>query len=413
MHVVVVGGGVVGLCCASELAAHGAEVTVVDAGAGPGVAGPASAGWIVPVLSAPLSGPGVVVHSTRQLLSGRAPFGVHPGAPARLARWLWGFVRSGHAVRHRDGLRAMLDLGSRSVALFAKLKAAGLAFEMHETGLVLAARTAEGLDEAVTLAADARAAGYEARYEVLDGAGLRALEPALAAGLAGGVHAAGEAHVRPEQFLDALARDVEGRDELRPGVAVRGIASDPGGVRVSTSHGPLAADRVIVAAGVWSGRLLRDLGVRLPLLPAGGYSLTAEGEGTAPAHALKLVEPSLALAPFADGLRIAGRFDLGRGTGAYGRGAVARLLARTRDYLADWRPRRPYLEYVGMRPATPDSLPLIGRVPGHERVFAATGHGMLGLTLAPATAAALVPHVLGDAAPAVLTPFALDRFARR
>ncbi|MQA77824.1 MAG: FAD-dependent oxidoreductase [Streptosporangiales bacterium] len=413
MHVVVVGGGVVGLCCARDLAAHGAEVTVLDTGAGPGVAGPASAGWIVPVLSAPLSGPGVVPHSTRQFLGGRAPFSVHPAPPGRLVRWLWGFVRSGNAVRHRDGLRAMLDLGSRSVALFAKLKAAGLAFEMHETGLVLAARTSEGLDEAVALAEGAHDAGYDHAYEVHDGAALRALEPALAAGLAGGVHARGEAHVRPEQLLDALTRDVEGRVELRTGIAARGIASGRGGVRVATSRGDLDADRVIVAAGVWSGRLLRDLGVRVPLLPAGGYSLTAEGDGTAPAHALKLVEPSLALAPFADGVRIAGRFDLGRGTGAYSRGAVAQLLARTREYLADWRPRQPYLEYAGMRPATSDSLPLIGRVPGHDGVFAATGHGMLGLTLAPATAAALVPHVLGDAAPAVLAPFALDRFARR
>jgi D-amino-acid dehydrogenase len=194
---------------------------------------------------------------------------------------------------------------------------------------------------------------------------------------------------------------------------VRGVERDGAGWTVATTSGPVLADRVVLAAGVDSAVLLRQLGVRVPLLPGTGYSVTASGTGTAPAHPLKLLEANIACSPFDGGLRLSGMFELGaRGHHVRAR-ALRRIRAGAGSYLRDWQPVEAGVAIAGMRPVTPDSLPLIGAVPGSDGVFTAAGHGTLGLTLAPATAAALVPQVLHGASAPELAPFAVERFTAR
>jgi D-amino-acid dehydrogenase len=161
----------------------------------------------------------------------------------------------------------------------------------------------------------------------------------------------------------------------------------------------------VIAAGLPTAPLLRRLGVRVPLIGARGYSVTLEGRGTPPRHALYLAEAKLGLSPFDGGVRIAGVFELGAKKDEPGVGE--RLLAAARPYLAGWRPDAdaPVEAWAGLRPATPDGLPLIGALPGLDGVFLATGHGMLGVTLAPATAAALAPLVLEGRDAPELAPF--------
>lgn len=413
MKVVVIGAGVVGLCTALALRREGAEVAVLDRILDAHGASAGNAGWVVPVLSAPLSGPGVLGDVVRASLHREGSVGVRPAAG--LLRWTVGFLRSSGRRRHRDGLRAVLDLAAGSVERFGELRASGVEFEMHRRGLLLAARTEHGMDEALALVDGARRAGYDGDTEVHTGASAGRLEPALSDSVHGAVFASAEAHVRPESVLAGLrAVLVAEGAELRGGVAVRGVERDgSAGWRVATSTGPVPADRVVIAAGVPSAALLRDLGVRVPLLSGKGYSVTARGTGTAPVHPVKLLEANLACSPFDDGVRLSGMFELGgRGEGVRSR-ALRRIQAGAARYLRDWRPAEIGLRIAGLRPSTPDSLPVIGAVPGRDGVFVATGHGTLGLTLAPATAAALAPLVLhGEVAP-VLAPFAVSRFGNR
>jgi D-amino-acid dehydrogenase len=413
VKVVVIGAGVVGLCTALALRREGAEVTVLDRTLDAHGASAGNAGWVVPVMSAPLSGPGVLGDVVRASLHGEGSVGVRPAAG--LLRWTVGFLRSSGRRRHRDGLRAVLDLAAGSVERFGELRASGVEFEMHRRGLLLAARTEHGMDEALALVDGARRAGYDGDTEVHTGASAGRLEPALSDSVHGAVFASAEAHVRPESVLAGLrAVLVAEGAELRGGVAVRGVERDgAAGWRVATSTGAVPADRVVIAAGVPSAALLCDLGVRVPLLSGKGYSVTARGTGTAPVHPMKLLEANLACSPFDDGVRLSGMFELGgRGEGVRSR-ALGRIQAGAARYLRDWRPAETGLRIAGLRPATPDSLPVIGAVPGRDGVFVATGHGTLGLTLAPATAAALAPLVLhGEVAPA-LAPFAVSRFGGR
>jgi D-amino-acid dehydrogenase len=412
VRVAVVGGGPVGLCVALELTRAGAEVVVLDRGEPDGGAAMANAGWVVPALSAPLSGPGVLTATARATLRGDGSLLVRGLPSPALLRWCAGFVRQCARPRHRAGVRALLGLGSLAVERFHRLHESGVEFEWHQAGLLLAARTDHGLREAEEIAETAREAGYTGRFEVHRGAAVRTLEPALGPEVLGGVHLRDEAHVRPETFVAGLRAWLAGHGaEVRDGCAVLGVEPAGRGWRVATGTGQVDADRVVLAAGAWTPALLAHLGVPAPVQPGKGYSLTAAGSGPAPAHPLKLVEANIACTPFDGGLRVSGMFELGARDGAVRTGPVRHVLRRARRYLPGWTPGSRAVRLAGMRPATPDSLPIVGAVPGRDGLFVATGHGTLGLTLAPATGSLLAPLVLHGRAAPELAPFTVDRFA--
>ena len=409
MRVVVAGSGVVGLWCARSLAASGVEVTVVGPDASPAASTPASAGWVVPVLAAPLAAPGLIRHSVAQLLRGEAAFsftGMSPG----LARWLVSFVHSGSAPRHRAGLRATLELATTSPAAFHALRTDGLDFELRHDGLVMVARTGAGLREAAALVEGAAAAGYPGKSDQLDPDALLALEPALADGAAGGIHARDELHVHPGQLNDALLDDLQGRGVRVLRRAVRAIVPATGGRwTVLTSGAPVTADKVVVAAGYWSRDIVASLGVRLPLQSAAGFSITATGPEP-PSLPLRLVEAHVAVTPFDGGVRLAGGFALGPPPARVSPRQLRKVVAAATPYLRSWQPTRVSATHVGLRPATPDSMPVVGELPGHRGVFVATGHGMLGLTLAPGTAAEIEHQIVSGAPTEIGAAFAVDRF---
>jgi D-amino-acid dehydrogenase len=414
VRIVVVGGGVVGLCCALELSDAGADVVVLDRDREPGGASIANAGWVVPVLSAPLAAPGIVTAVAKQAMRGETSLAVGPRVTPDLLRWGTRFLRSANHKAHRAGLRAMLALGARSVQQFIELADRGVEFEVHRRGLVIAARTAAGVREAFELVEMAERAGYGGTCEVHSGASLRRLEPALADDVVGGVHAREEIHVRPESVVAGLHAALELRGvEVRRGVRVLGVERDARGWSAGTPAGPVRADRVVVAAGMWTREVLRGLGVAVPLQPGKGYSVTAAGTGPTPRHAIKLLEANIACTPFADGLRISGMFELAPGSAAVRERALRKVRRSARRYLPGWQPSETGARLAGFRPSTPDSLPIIGPVPGANGVFAASGHGMLGLTLAPATGRALAALITTGTAPVDLAPFDVGRFGRR
>src|SRR4051812_31413503 len=179
MAVVVVGAGVVGLACAWELARAGADVVVVDRdAAGAGVSA-GNTGWVCPTITSPLPAPGMVQEGLRQLVTGGDAFVLRPRLDPTFVRWLWRFWRSCGSARHEAGTRALLELNRKTMELYDSYRDAGIGFEMHETGLVVAARTRAGLEPYRRTAVLLRALGYEGRVDELDGAEAAAREPAL------------------------------------------------------------------------------------------------------------------------------------------------------------------------------------------------------------------------------------------
>jgi D-amino-acid dehydrogenase len=390
----------VGLCCAWSLARRGAEVVVyerdrVGAGCSEG-----NTGWICPGLSAPLPAPGVMPAALRGMLRPGSPVLIRPFFGLDFLRWSWQFWRACAPERYRAGLEATVALSRRTFELFDELRAEGVDVELHSSGMLVAALTQGGVDEFAAMLKEAQAAGYEGEVRVLDGDAVRELEPAAGEGIVGGVHAPSERYVRPESFTQALADALRRRGtqvyEDREVRELRELQAE--------------ADAVVVAAGVWSGGLLDAAGVRMSMEAAKGYSVTARGDGALPRHAYYLAEAKVGCSTFGDALRIAGIFDLTGLDLSLRRKRLDLIVRSSLPYLRDWRPEHVELEWTGLRPYPADGLPVIGPVPGTDRLYAATGHGRMGITLAPPTGELLADVILNGARPSELAPFGLERF---
>jgi D-amino-acid dehydrogenase len=413
LRVVVVGGGVVGLFCAYELARSGAEITVVERDRCGGATSFGNAGWVVPSISAPMPAPGITAQALKMLFKSDGSLRLRPRLDPDFVRWCWRFWRNSTQERYEAGLKALLRLNEQTIQLYKGLRASGVEFEMYESGLLIAALSEETLEEYAELLEAAKVAGYAGEVQLLRKKALLKLEPALSDAVVGAVYAKDDLHVRPDSLVSGLAKYLIAKDvRILEDTEVYGLVpAGKDGWLVSTSREKLAADRVVVAAGMWSSELLAKLGVRIPLEAGKGYSVTASGRGTKPRHAMKLAEPNVACSPFEEAVRISGIFELGGRDLFVNRRLLERVLRSASVFLRDWVMEEPRFEWAGLRPTTPDDLPLIGAVPGFEQLYVATGHGMLGVTLAPATATAMVPLILDNRMPNVLQPFRVDRFA--
>jgi D-amino-acid dehydrogenase len=412
--VVVVGGGVIGLCVAEALQRRGAGVTVLDAGHCGAAASAGNGGWVTPGLCTPLSAPGTMGQALRWMLRPDSPLLLRPSVNPEFLRWSVDFARSTSVRRYRAGLAALVPLGERSLEAFDELRDAGVGFEMHADGLLFAATSLRHRDEELRVLRELHAYGYQGRLEVLDAGQARALEPTLGEAVAGAILAADERHVRPEQLTAGLAEHLRAAGTaIHEHTPVTGLWRDGLSWRVELDGGDsVRARRVVVAAGTATATLLAPLGLRLPLQGAKGYSVTDAEPALRPARPLYLLEAKVGVSPFAGGVRLAGTLELGSSDPSLNRRRLAALDAAAVRYLDGWRPGGGRREWAGFRPTLPDGLPAIGPVAGHDGVFVATGHQMLGVTLAPATAKILAPAVLDGGRSLELAPFSPDRFGR-
>jgi D-amino-acid dehydrogenase len=400
MRVAVVGGGAVGLACAYELVRRGAHVLVLERDRVGEGCSQGNTGWICPSLSAPLPAPGVMGAALRGMLRPGSPVLIRPIFGPAFLRWSWRFWRACTPEAYRAGTKATTALTRTAFELFDGLRAQGVDFEMESSGMIVAALTESGLEEYKTMIGEAQEAGYDKPVELLGREELRALEPAAGEAVVGAVRMPAERYVRPESLTRGLAEAIrQAGGEVREGTGVQSLQE-------------LDADAVVVAAGAWSGRLLEAVGVRLPLEAAKGYSVTARGSGRLPRHAFYLAEAKVGCSTFGDALRIAGVFDLTGIDLKVRRRRIELILRDSAQYFADWQPEDIELEWAGLRPYPPDGLPVIGRVPGRANVYVATGHGRMGITLAPVTGTLLADVILDGASPPELEPFSLERFGR-
>ena len=408
---VVVGAGVIGLACADTLRRRGREVVVLDRGEPGAACSSGNAGWITPALSAPIPAPGLTWSSLKWMVSSDSPLYISPAAAPGLARWLWRFWRHCNARDFERGLHAVAKLNMRTTPLFDQLARDGLEFELHRDGLLFVFRDERYMEATRAEFEHHRDYGY-AMPAPLGGAELKELEPALNDAARFGYLVGNEYHVRPETLAAGYAkRLVTAGVPVRSGVAVTGFRVTNGRVDgVETTEGGMAADEVLIAAGGWTGEVVAHLGARLPVQAGKGYSITIDGPGAAVRRPLYLGEARIGCSPFVGGLRFAGTMELsGVNTVLDQRriGGMRRGIARYLDL-----PLGPEegVEWVGMRPLTPDGLPMLGRVPGFANAFVATGHAMLGITMAPVTAEVMADIMVDQLDESTLRAFSPGRF---
>lgn len=407
-RVVVVGAGVVGLCTAWSLQRRGHEVVVLDSRTAPEAASWGNAGWVVPSLAAPVPGPGVPWFGVRSLATPGAPFRMRPSV--RLAPWLLAFTRNCSRPAHERGTLATLELGRNAHARFDELLASGVQFCLQDKGVRYVGRTQAAVQAELEMLAPAAAYGYVIPAEPDDATTTRELEPALSRAVAASAYVKGDRHLDPGELVEGLEswlaeRGVAvHRDQQVTGFVSRGDAV----TSVRTSAGSQQADAVVIAAGARSAALCRQLGYRLPLQAGKGYSFLADLP-VRPRTPLYLLEAKVAVTELARGVRFAGVMELSGVDPRLRPHRVQAMAAHASPYLHDWPDAVPQEQWAGLRPMTPDGLPVIGRVPFTDNVLVATGHAMLGVTLGPVTGEAVADLLDGRSDPR-LVPFSPDRF---
>lgn len=413
-RVVVVGAGVIGLASAWALRTRGAEVTVLERGLPGKGASAGNAGWIVPSMSTPLPAPGLVGTSVKWMLHSDSPLYIKPRVNPSFMRWMWGFYRNCRPGPYAAGMTALIDLNRTTFPLLDEMRADGVSFEMHKQGLLYVGMDAGGVAQEHEHVSELERFGFPIP-ELLDADAVQALEPALTSDVAGGFLLPDERHVRPESFTGGMVEWLTERGvQVLSGIDVRGI--DRRGSRVqavTTNIGPVEADAVLLAAGSWSGRVAKQMGFALPIEAGKGYSITIDHPLLDLRHPLDLVDARAAITPFDDALRVAGTMELSGLNTKLLQPRVHAIRAAARRYLRGWHDGGSEQVWVGMRPLTPDGLPIIGRVVGTPNLYVATGHQMLGVTLAPATGGAIADLILDGHSDVNLTPFDPARFGAR
>jgi D-amino-acid dehydrogenase len=415
-HILVVGGGVIGLSTADHALARGHRVTVLDR-EGPAGNGCSfgNAGMVVPSHFVPLAAPGAISLALRFLGHRESPFGVKPRLSLDLLRWGLRFARSAtraHVARASPILRDLHLASRRGYEELADTES-GAPFGLEKSGLLMFCKTAHGLAEEAATAEQARTLGVPA--EVLSPAEAAALDPGLRLDVAGAVYFPLDCHLDPGRLMATLQRRVAERGaDLAWGTTVTGWRVRGDRVdAVATNRGDLAADEYVLAAGAWSRTLARGLGLRLPLQAGKGYSLTWKQPRRRPRICSILTEARVAVTPMDGALRFGGTLELTGLDLRIDRARVRGIVRSIPQYLPDFS--REDFEGVpvwsGLRPCSPDGLPYVGRVARYQNLSVATGHSMMGVSLAPVTGRLLAEILSGE--PPSLDVRALDpnRFA--
>ncbi|GAB3576256.1 D-amino acid dehydrogenase [Amycolatopsis endophytica] len=413
-RVVIVGGGAIGLAAGYFLQRAGAEVVVLERGHVGDGASRGNAGWVTPMLSAPIPAPWVRRYALRNIAKPSSPLFIPPRLDPALALWLWRFWRYCNRRDHAAGLAAMAELNRRTMPLFDELRADGVEFDMWKKGLLFAFLTEQGAAHELASLRELARFGYEVPHVPLDSSAMRRLEPALSPRVSAGFLLAGERHVDPRTLTRGLADRLLDRGAvIRERLEVTGFETRGDRVTAAISHGErIEADRVLLAAGAWTKPLARKLGVDVPVQGGKGYSFTVRTENP-PAHPLYFGDTKVGVSSYADGrTRIAGTMELGGLDEKIRQGRVGAIAEQARTYLGDWAGGPIEDVWGGMRPLTYDGLPVIGRSSRYANVYVSTGHAMLGITLAPATGETLAELITTGSSPGVLRPFTPERFRK-
>jgi D-amino-acid dehydrogenase len=409
--VLVVGGGVVGVCTTHSLVERGVSTTLLERGEICSGASHGNGGWIFPSESAPIPGPGVIREALPWLLDPESPFWIQPRASLALLRWLWDFRRACNASAARESFRLRRALSLASLERFTEFaKKMDFDFGFTQRGLVLVFRTAKAMRDAQHDVDLLEAGGGSAQW--LDVEELRDRVPSLSADLIGGLEFTDDAHITPGDFVRGLAADAARRGAaIKTHTEVLGIEwSRRGLVCVHTTRGDFTADEVVLAAGAWTPELIRGLGLRVPVEAAKGYSITVERPAGHPDLPLQLVEGKIFVTPMGSQLRFGGTLEL---AGCDLRVNQRRVDAIARTVRRDLPgiPRTPTIEiWRGLRPLTPDDLPILGRPAGTSGLILATGHGMSGISQGPISGELIAQLVSGETPEIDLAPFSPDRF---
>lgn len=385
----ILGGGVIGLCSAWYLHREGLEVTVIDRGDLLDGTSHGNAGMIVPSHFIPMASPGVITQGLKWMFNPKSPFYIKPRLNRPLVQWLWQFYRSANHKHVKACMPVLQNFHEWSRELYRELASdTQLDFSFQQNGLLMLFRSSKQEKEELEMAEKANELGIKA--EVLRGGQLSELEPEMDLDVRGGVYFPEDAHLYPNQFMGQMKQALEKqgvRFMTNTEVAKAKVCNGRVSKLILNNGEEIEVKELLVAAGAWTRTFLKSLGVRLPLQDGKGYSVTLSQPKVRPRIPTILSEAKVAITPMGADLRIGGTLELS--------GLSQNVNAKRLEGIKESIPK--YYQnlelpaqamknvWQGYRPCSPDGMPYVGRVSGFLNLMVATGHGMMGMSLGPAT----------------------------
>lgn len=406
--VVVVGGGAVGMSAAYALARRGVAVVVLERDRIGSGASAGTACMVTPSHSDRMAGPAYLRQGMRDALNRNAPVALRP-RPGSVG-WMSRFARSSLRGSTADeGSAYLQELARRSLELHRRWSnETGTGLVENGTLNVWGGKRAERRRAAVV--EEGREAGFE--MIELDADGIAGLVPDVQ-GVEAGALCPEDGHVDSLRFVERVASGARNAGaRIIEGVEVARIDRRPETVRIETTRGPIACDQVVLAAGVWSRRFAEDAGARLPITPAKGYHVEYEGDVEGIDRPVYLSDARVVATPLDGRLRLAGTLEIGTDPERIDMRRVDAVRHAGERHIRGLDERSPSGIWKGLRPMSADDMPIVGPSPTDPRITLATGHGTLGITLAPVTGEIVADYVTGAVLEAdpLLDP---ARFVRR
>lgn len=411
--IAVIGAGMVGTCCALYLQREGYQVTLVDPKHPGEEASFGNLACIGIASCVPPGLPGIIRKVPGMLMDPSAPLKLRWRDAIPTLPWFLRYIANTRPDRVEAIASARQSLLNKvHEALDPLVEEAGAQALMNKGGLLFTFESEEALQSASYAFDIRRRNGVE--MEVLDGDQARELEPALSDRIARAIRIPSLVHTyNPGNLVKSLARLFEKKGGTILQRRVNGFSLDDNGVQaLVTDDGNLPVDAVVIAAGVWSGRLARMLGTSVPLTAERGYHIMFHGTGVKVNSAILSVDRYVSVTPMDHGVRIGGTAEFAAPDAPLNKTTV-QMVRRLGERLVPGLAADPgtkVTEWVGSRPSHPDSKPVIGRAPKQKNAFFAFGHDHLGLTMGAITGK-LIAEIVAAKPPSVdLAPFRPDRF---
>src|SRR5262245_7675619 len=406
----VIGGGIVGVCCALYLQRAGFAVRLVEKGAPGRAASFGNSGSFGIASCVPFAMPGVLKKVPRMMLDADSPLQLRWSHVPSALPWFLRFVANARPSRVEEIAKARNSLLVQTYDGYAPLiEGAGAAKWVSDQGLMMLFESEEAFRNAAYALDLRRRNGVH--MDVLDGNEARQMEPALSDKVIRAVSLP-DVHrtIDPFRLTSALAADFVRRGGEIVNAEVRGFElGAEGPTAIVTDRGPMPVDMVVIAAGVWSRPLAAQLGTQVPLEAERGYHVMFANPGFELRRALVSADRNVSLAHMVEGIRATGIAEFAP-PDAEPDMANARLVQRQAQALIPGLKGEPASQWMGPRPSQPDSKPVIGRSPRHANVFFAFGHDHLGLTMAGITGKLVAELATGQPTTVDLAPFRPDRF---
>lgn len=408
---IVIGGGLIGLCSAYYLQKEGHKVTIVDQSNLDSGASYVNAGYLSPSHIIPLAAPGVMKKGLKWMFDTSSPLYIKPRFDLDFLRWTWAFNKSCNQGHVDMAIPVIRDISVLSQELYEDLKdLENFNFHYEKKGLFMFCQTDEMLEEEIRTVKLANDVGLEAREISLDE--LKRMEPNVRMNVSGATFYPCDAHTTPGEFMKDMKLHLMRRGvEFFKNEKVVDIAVENGGIKAAiTDKQTLKADEFVLAAGSWSPLLSKKLGLKLLLQAGKGYRMNVE-RPTGISFPTILAEAKVAVTPMHGFTRFSGTMEIAGINQNINKVRVDAIANAAKSYYPDIEISHEEKSKAasGLRPVTPDGLPYIGKSEKCKNLTIATGHAMMGLSMATGTGK-LVSEIISEQNPTIgLEPFHPDR----